>query len=127
MGRRDELIQKYAESLRKDCDIEPDMALLERVTKACGPSIYRRDAETVSTSDGSELETVKRNFLIKRLGLPDDEHLMGGIQRRSPRSAATTARSTAPSSTTCWSSTSARRTPWPERQPPQGSGGLARA
>ena len=81
MGRRDELIQKYAESLRKNCDIEPDMALLERVTKACGPSIYRRDSETVSTSDGGELETVKRNFLIKRLGLPDDEHLMGGIQK----------------------------------------------
>ena len=81
MGRRDELIEKYAESLRTKCDMEPDMALLERVTKACGPSIYRRDSETVSTSDSGELDTIKKNFLMKRLGLPDDEHLMGGIQK----------------------------------------------
>ena len=81
MGRRDELIEKYAKSLREKCGMEPDMALLERVTKACGPSIYRRDAETVSASSHGELETIRRNFLVKRLGLPDDEHLMGGIQK----------------------------------------------
>ena len=81
MGRRDELIEKYAKSLREKCGMEPDMALLERVTKACGPSIYRRDAETVSTSDTNELNTIKKNFLMKRLGLPDDDHLMGGIQK----------------------------------------------
>ena len=81
MGRREELIEKYAKSLREKCDMEPDMALLERVTKACGPSIYRRDSETVSSSSTSELESVKKNFLMKRLGLPDDEHLMGGIQK----------------------------------------------
>ena len=81
MGRRDELIQKYAESLRTKCDVEPDMALLEKVTKACGPAIYRRDGETVSSSDTKELDTIRTNFLVKRLGLPDDEHLMGGIQK----------------------------------------------
>ena len=81
MGRRDELIEKYAEDLRTKCEVEPDMELLRRVTAACGPSIYRRDSETVAASDGAELETIKRNFLIKRLGLPDDAHLMGGIQK----------------------------------------------
>ena len=48
------------------------MALLARIIKACGPSTYRRDGETVSASDGTNLETIKKNFLMKRLGLPDD-------------------------------------------------------
>ncbi|UWR22441.1 DUF2853 family protein [Sulfitobacter sp. S190] len=81
MGKRDEWIQKYAEDLRNKCGMEPDMDLLTKVTIGCGPSIYNADAQTVAGSDTEELNTVKNNFLIKKLGLPDDEHLMGGIQK----------------------------------------------
>ncbi|MDO6584283.1 DUF2853 family protein [Salipiger sp. 1_MG-2023] len=81
MSKRDELIQKYAEDLRGKCGIEPDMALLTKVTIGCGPSIYNADSATVASSQPAELETVKANFLIKKLGLPDGPELMDGINK----------------------------------------------
>lgn len=80
MGKRDDLIEKYADDLKTKCGMEPDMALLRKVTIGCGPSIYNSDASTVAASDTNELETIKKNFLIKKLGLPDNDKLMGGIQ-----------------------------------------------
>lgn len=79
MGKREDLIEKYAGDLRSKCGVEPDMALLTKVTIGCGPAIYNADAETVAASQSSELETVKQNFLIKKLGLPDGPELMQGI------------------------------------------------
>jgi hypothetical protein len=75
MGKRDELIARYAEDLRNKCKMEPDMALLTKVTIGCGPAIYDNDAETVAASQSSELETVKKNFLMKKLGLKDGPEL----------------------------------------------------
>ncbi len=49
------------------------------MTKGCGPSIYNADASTVAGSQASELETVKVNFLMKKLGLADGPNLMEGI------------------------------------------------
>lgn len=81
MGKRDELIAKYADDLRNKCGMQPDMALLTKVTVGCGPSIYNADASTVAGSDAAELETVKNNFLIKKLGLSDSPDLMGAINK----------------------------------------------
>ncbi|MEO6300079.1 MAG: DUF2853 family protein [Paracoccaceae bacterium] len=75
MGKRDDLIAKYADDLKSKCNMNPDMALLTKVTIGCGPAIYDDDASTVSGSDAGELETVKKNFLIKKLGLPDGPKL----------------------------------------------------
>lgn len=80
MGRRDDLIAKYAEDLRTKCKIEPDMALLTKVTIGCGPSIYDKDAATVAASQPTELETVKQKYLIKKLGLTDGPALDEAIQ-----------------------------------------------
>lgn len=71
MGKRDDLIAKYAEDLKSKCKVNPDLALLTKVTIGCGPAIYDADASTVAGSDPGELETVKKNFLIKKLGLSD--------------------------------------------------------
>ncbi|EDM73084.1 hypothetical protein RAZWK3B_02650 [Roseobacter sp. AzwK-3b] len=79
MGKRDDLIAKYAEDLRTKCGMEPDMDLLTKVTIGCGPSIYDADASTVAGSQQGELETVKNNFLIKKLGLADGPQLMDAI------------------------------------------------
>lgn len=79
MGRRDDLIAKYAEDLRSKCGVTPDMGLLTKVTIGCGPTIYDADACTVAGSDQAELETVKKNFLIKKLGLADGPQLMDAI------------------------------------------------
>jgi hypothetical protein len=79
MGKRDELIAKYADDLTNKCKMTPDMALLTKVTIGCGPSIYDNDAQTVAASDKEELERIKANFLIKKLGLKDGPSLMEGI------------------------------------------------
>lgn len=81
MGKRDDLIARYADDLRNKCGIEPDMDLLSKVTIGCGPAIYDADAATVAASQPHELETVKTNFLIKKLGLADSPALMGAIQQ----------------------------------------------
>lgn len=79
MSKRGDLIAKYAEDLSKKCKVTPDMALLTKVTIGCGPSIYNADSSTVAASDSAELERVKANFLIKKLGLKDGPELMAGI------------------------------------------------
>ena len=55
------------------------MDLLTKVTVGCGPSIYNADAATVAGSQPSELETVKKNFLIGKLGLSDAPELDAAI------------------------------------------------
>ena len=71
MGKRDDLIAKYADDLSQKCGMKPDMALLTKVTIGCGPAIYDNDAQTVAASDAEERERVKRNFMMKKLGLKD--------------------------------------------------------
>ncbi len=75
MSKRDELIAKYAADLKEKCKVNPDMDFLTKVTIGCGPSIYNADAATVAGSDQSELDTVKKNFLIGKLGLKDSSEL----------------------------------------------------
>ena len=81
MGRRDDLIAKYADDLRTKCGMTPDMDLLTKVTIGCGPSIYDADASTVAAGQAHELETVKDNFLIKKLALSDGPTLMDAINK----------------------------------------------
>lgn len=75
MSRRDDLIAKYADDLKTKCGINPDMDLLAKVTIGCGPAIYSADSETVAASDAGELDTVRRNFLVRKLGLADGPNL----------------------------------------------------
>lgn len=81
MSKRDELIEKYASDLKEKCGVTPDMDLLTKVTIGCGPSIYNADASTVASSDPKELATVRNNFLINKLGLPDNEKLDEAIDK----------------------------------------------
>ena len=75
MGKRDDLIAKYADDLKSKCNMNADMALLTKVTIGCGPSVYDTDASLVSGSDKTELDTIKKNFLMKKLGLADGPKL----------------------------------------------------
>ncbi|KAB7530559.1 DUF2853 family protein [Flagellimonas olearia] len=79
MSKRDELIQKYAEEIKTKFGEEPNMDLLTKVTIGLGPSIYNLDASKVSGSNEKEMETVKTNFLIKKLGLSDGPQLSEAI------------------------------------------------
>lgn len=79
MSKRDDLIAKYAKDLKEKCGVDADMDLLTKVTIGCGPSIYNADSSTVASSDKGEMETVKNNFLIKKLGLKDGPKLDEGL------------------------------------------------
>ncbi|MFQ5446971.1 MAG: DUF2853 family protein [Saprospiraceae bacterium] len=57
-----------------------DAEQLKAITKGLGPSIYNRDSSLVSCSDQSELDRVKANFLIKKLGLRDSPRLDEAIK-----------------------------------------------
>jgi len=79
MGKRDDLIEKYAADIKEHFGEKANMDLLKKVTIGCGPSIYNRDACTVSGTDPAEIATVKNNFLIKKLGLSDSKSLDSAI------------------------------------------------
>lgn len=80
MSKRDELIEKYAADIKDKFGQTPDMDLLTKVTVGLGPSIYNLDASKVSGGDEKELETVKNNYLIKKLGMSDSSDLMDAIK-----------------------------------------------
>lgn len=79
MSKRDELIEKYASDITEKFGESPNMDLLTKVAIGLGPAIYNLDASKVSGSDEKELETVKNNFLVKKLGLADSPALMEAI------------------------------------------------
>ncbi len=80
MGRRQDLIAVYADDLRTKCQMEPDMALLEKVAIGCGPALYHPDETYVAASDKAELMAIKRNFLIRKMALNDGPQLMAAIR-----------------------------------------------
>lgn len=81
MSKRDELIEKYAADIQDKFGENPNMDLLSKVAVGLGPAIYNLDASKVSGSSEKELETVKNNFLIKKLGLADSSELMDAIHQ----------------------------------------------
>ena len=80
MSAREELIMKYAADIKEKCGMTADMDLLTKVTIGCGPSIYNSDASTIAASQPKEVETVKKNFLMKKLGLTEADKLDEGIE-----------------------------------------------
>lgn len=78
MSKFDEKVAFYTTKM-KDLGIKVDADLLHKCTKACGPSIYNADAETVSGSDQAELDRVKKSYLKGKLGLTDKDDLDGLI------------------------------------------------
>ncbi len=73
--KTDEKVGKYIQDYKDKIGEDLDLDLLRKITVAQGPSIFKSDAETISGSSPSELETVRNNFLIKKLGLKDDNKL----------------------------------------------------
>ena len=72
MSKKEEKIALYQKSA-EELGLGLDSAFIAKVTDGLGPSIYNKDAETVSCSDSSELERVRENFLKKKLGLSEED------------------------------------------------------
>ena len=80
MGARDDKIAKYVEENKKlGLGLSED--LINKVTVGLGPSIHKKDSETVSCSQDSELETVKKNFAQKKLGVTDAAKIDAAIKK----------------------------------------------
>lgn len=74
MSKLDDLISQYQKDLEAIGEtVNAD--LLRSVAKSCGPAIYRKDATLVAFSDPKELDRVKQNFLVGKLGLEDSPAL----------------------------------------------------
>ena len=72
MNKRDQKIEHYiAESTKLGLDLPKE--LIEKVTVGLGPSIHIKNSEYVSCSSTTELDTVKKSFLQKKLGLDNEE------------------------------------------------------
>lgn len=80
MSKLDEKIAEMADVM-KGMGQEPDMELLTAVCKGLGPSIYNKDAAFVATSDKEEVDRLKKNFLVKKLGLTEEDDLDGAIDK----------------------------------------------
>jgi len=78
MGRKEELIALYADELRRKCQLEPDPVLLERVVDGCGPLIFVPDGGLIDADDPAEIARIRRNFLVRKLTLPDGRELRTG-------------------------------------------------
>ena len=74
MSKFDEKLDLYTAEAKK-LGISVDPTLLKAVTKGLGPAIYSNDSSIVAGSDKSELDRIKTNFLIKKLGLADSNEL----------------------------------------------------
>ncbi|HMR18725.1 MAG TPA: DUF2853 family protein [Sphingobacterium sp.] len=79
MSKLEEKIASYVAEAKK-LKLDLDENLIATVTRGLGPSIYKADAETVAASDKTELDRLKANFLIKKLGLKDDAKLDQAIE-----------------------------------------------
>jgi hypothetical protein len=79
MSKLDDKVALYTKSAN-DLGLGLDEDFIAKVAKGLGPSIYNKDAETVSCSDSSETDRVKSNFLIKKLGLEDSDELDAAIK-----------------------------------------------
>jgi len=84
MSKFDDALATYTQEAKK-LGLSIDAALLEKVTKGLGPSIYNADSSKVASSDQAELDRVKQNFLIKKLGLKDgpalDDHISDVVSK----------------------------------------------
>jgi len=79
MGARDDKIAKYIDENKKlGLGLSDD--LITKVTVGLGPSIHKKDSETVSCSDATELDRVKKNYLIKKLGCKESPQLDEAIK-----------------------------------------------
>ena len=80
MSKFQEALVTYQSDMKnklKMADIDEN--LLKEVTRGLGPTIYKKETATVACSDQSERDTIRKNFLIKKLGLADGPELDAAI------------------------------------------------
>ena len=76
MGKLDDLMVKMEANMTEKLGMKKvDTKLLKAIGKSLGPSLYKADAAKVACSDPKELDRIKKNFCIKKLGVADTPKL----------------------------------------------------
>lgn len=73
-------LKEQAENQLSKCGVSNiDDALLSKLVNNLRLIVDNKDALLVSGSDPSELETVRKNFVVKKLGINDKDQAMNAI------------------------------------------------
>lgn len=71
-SKQEAVMEKYAAQLKK-VGVPVNKELLETITKGLGPANYKLDSMFVAASDKKELETVYKNFIVKKCGAEEEK------------------------------------------------------
>ncbi|MCF6298049.1 MAG: DUF2853 family protein [Flavobacteriaceae bacterium] len=75
-------LKSQAESQLSDCGVSNiDDSLLSKLVDGLRLIVDNKDAILVSGTDPSELETVRKNFVVKKLGIDDSDKAMAAINK----------------------------------------------
>ncbi len=75
--KREEKLALYSGDITKHYGTV-DEDFLAIIVKNLGPSIYKKNAEFVACSDSKELDTVRNNFLVKKLQMKESDDVLNG-------------------------------------------------
>lgn len=71
-AKSDAKLDKYYENVKK-YDARASKTVVENIVKYCGISLRSRDSSLVACSDETELQTVAKGFVTKKLGVEDGQ------------------------------------------------------
>jgi len=72
-------VSAYLEATQK-FDADADNAIVTKIEKYLGASLKNKDAKYVSCSDETELETIVKGFMKKKLGVEDKDAAMEKVK-----------------------------------------------
>ncbi len=74
MSRFEAVVDRCVKQMEEQ-KIAVDRELLEAIAKSLGPSLYKKDASLVAAGQPKEIETIKKRFLVGKLGCADGPEL----------------------------------------------------
>jgi len=72
MSKLDDAIDSAQKQMKKQA-IPCNQDLLRAIAKSIGPSLYNRDSKLIAARDPKEIDTIKKNFIAKKLGEKDEK------------------------------------------------------
>lgn len=78
-AKSDDAVSAYLEATQK-FDADADNAIVTKIEKYLGASLKNKDAKYVSCSDETELETIVKGFMKKKMGVDDKDAAMEKVK-----------------------------------------------
>jgi ribosomal protein L15 len=78
-AKKDDAVSDYLEATQK-FDADADNAVVTKIEKYLGASLKNKDAKYVSCSDETELDTIVKGFMKKKMGVDDKDAAMEKVK-----------------------------------------------